>query len=209
MGIESRIGQWISNISDKLGEQVWFQQLKAKWEELDPQSRTYLKFAGGGSGALLVVIMLLSSMWSVHSLKREVSEKTALLNMINSANDEMHLLRDNLPGGGAPAAAPAAGGTTEAPNWTTYLESTATSAGVDKANFEIAPEKAGPAGDLAKESLINVTLKKVGIKQVVRFAYQAENGAKPVKVRNLAIEVKDVNTGMMEATFALSAFAVK
>jgi hypothetical protein len=204
MGTESRLGQWLTKISDKLGEQVWFQQLKAKWEELDPQSRTYLKAAAGGGGALLVVVMLLSSMWSVHRLKNEVNEKTALLNMINAANEEMHQLHDSLPGGGAPA--PAGG---EAPNWSTYLETTANAAGVDKANLDISPEKPGPAGDLAKESLINVTLKKVGIKQVVRFAFQAENGAKPVKVRNLSIDVKDVSAGMMDASLSLSAFAIK
>jgi hypothetical protein len=32
-------------VTDFLNDQPWFQQLKQKWEELDPQSRTYLQIA--------------------------------------------------------------------------------------------------------------------------------------------------------------------
>lgn len=185
-------------VTDFLNEQAWFQQIKAKWEELDPQSRSYLKIAGGAATALLFLYLILSSVWGVHKLKKELSEKNDLLMMIQSANDEMHRLRNS----GVTAAAPPAG------TWPTYFDQVAASVGIDKSILTTSAEKPGTAGDVAKETLYDLSLKKATIRQVVKFAYQLENGGQPIKLRNLTIDTGGDMTGYLDATLAISAFTL-
>ena len=68
------------------------------------------------------------------------------------------------------------------------------------------PEKPGNPSELAKEALIDLTLKKINIKQAVRYAFNLEHGARPVKLRNLSIETKSDNPGYVDAVLAVSAF---
>jgi hypothetical protein len=205
MESSSRFGQWLAKVGEKLNEQEWFQQLRAKWDELDSQSRTYIKAGAGGAAALFVVILSLSAIWSARKLRNELAEKSDLLHLVQSANDELRRLREATPGagaGGRPGEQPAA-------PWAPFFESTAATAGVDKAALSVSPEKAGATTDLAKESLFDLQLKRVNIKQVVRYAFYLENGARPVKVRNLTIDTKADPAGYMDATLAVSAFAMK
>src|SRR6266481_4632392 len=112
----------LDSVTDFLNEQAWAQQLKAKWEELDPQSRSYLKVAGIAASVLLFLFLIFSSIWSVHKLKQELSDKTDLLTMVQNANDEMRRLRET---GTPPPPADASG------PWNSYFESVATTAGID------------------------------------------------------------------------------
>lgn len=188
----------INTISDKLSEQEWFQQLKGKWEELDPQSRSYLKMAGFASGVLLFVYLTFSSLWGVHELKRELADKADLLGVVQGANEELRRLRE---GGGSINA--------EVGNWNNYFESTAAqSAGIDKSMLTISAEKPGATSDVAKESMYDIAMKKVTIKQVVKYAFQLENGNRPVKVRNISINTNADPEGFMDATLAVSGFSL-
>ena len=147
---ESRVGRFFRELGEKLNEQVWFQQIKAKWEELDPQSRLYLKYATTGGTILLVVMMVFSSWLGVRSLKKELADKNDLLTLIQSANDEMRRLKDSMPKaatGGQPGDQPDAA-------WSGYLESTAATAGIDKASVTVGGEKAGTSTDQAKDCLL-------------------------------------------------------
>lgn len=205
MASDSRISQAFAQFRDKISEQVWFQQLKGKWEELDPQSQGYLKAAGLGASALLVLTLVFGSLWRVNSLKRELAEKSDLLHVIQSANDEMRRLRDSSPSaaqGGMP------GDQNTAP-WPTFFESLASTAGIDKAAMTLSPERGGGATDMAKESLFDVSFKKVNIKQLVRYAFHLENSSRPVKLRNMTIDTAGDPNGYLDATFAVSAFTLK
>jgi hypothetical protein len=200
MESESSFRQAINKVSDWLNEQEWFGQLKGKWEELDPQSRIYLK--AGGLGGTLVVLMfvVLGAVWSVHSLKSELADKTELLGNIQIANEELRRLREETSGA-------AAGGGGTGP-WTAYFETVGTGAGMDKSTLSISAEKPGEVTDQAKETLFDLSLKHVNIKQVVRLAFGLENGSRPVKLRNLSIDTRNDPEGYMDATLAISAFAL-
>ena len=190
---------------DTIRELDAVQQLKAKWEELDPQSRTYLRFAGYGGGIILGFFILLSVVWSVHSIKKDYHEKQALLTEIQTANNEIRKLREGLP---ASVNNPDLNNTEEktvAP-WAFYFESIATAAGIDKSNITVAPERAGTVSDQSKEALIDINVKHISIKQLVRFGFNLENGARPVKLRNLSVDTKADPEGYMDAEFSVSAF---
>jgi hypothetical protein len=200
---ESRFQAWVSKINDKLSEQVWFQQLKQKWEELDQQSRMYLKVAAAGASVLFVFIMMISSIWSVHSLKNELAEKSDLLNTIQAANEELRNLRASNP-----SAEPQGDGG-ESPNWLPYFQNAASTVGIEQGSLDVSSPKPGASTDMAKESLFDINLKHVNVKQVVKYAFNLENGAKPIKLRNLLIDTKPDLSGYLDATLAVSAFNLK
>ena len=202
MDDNSRIGQFFSTLGDRLADQVWYQQLKAKWDELDDQSKAYARSGIIIGTVVLLVFLTFNFWWGVHKLKKEVAEKSDLLSLIQTANDEMKRLKETSVGvvtGRPDAAIP----------WPAYFENTATALGIDKSLLVISPEKTGPASDIATESFFDITVKHVNIKQVVRFAFSLENGTKPVRLRNLAIDTKNSASGYMDATLAVSAFLLK
>jgi hypothetical protein len=190
--------EFVNTISDKLSEQEWFQQLKGKWEELDPQSRSYLKMAGVASALILFLYLVVSSVWSIHELKKDLADKDDLLNVVQSANEELRRLRET---GGAQVNA-------EVGNWSTYFETTATPLGIEKAALTISAEKPGTSSEVAKESLYDIGMKKVTIKQVVKYAFQLENGSRPVKMRNISINTNADPEGYMDATLSVSGFSL-
>lgn len=200
MESDSRFKQWASTASDWLGEQVWFQQIKAKWDELDPNSRAYLKAGAMGGTLLLAIGLVISSIWSVHSLKSELNDKQDLLTLIQSANEELRKLREQTSG--VPTASSGGGA------WPGYFETIATNAGIEKDALGVGTEKPGATGETTKETLYDLSLKHVSVKQVVRYAFNLENGARPVKLRNIQIDTKNDPDGYMDATLSVSGFAM-
>jgi type II secretory pathway component PulM len=201
MQSSAKIREWMDSAGEFLNEQVWFQELKGKWEELDPQSKIYLRFAAVGGGILLVIITILSVIWSVHSLKKELSEKRALLSMIQNANDEINRLKNSIPGG-------ATAGSDRDEEWGAYFETVASTSGMDRGSISMGGEKAGASGDQSKEVLFEVTVKHVSIRQLIRYVLALESGRRPVKLRNLSIDTKGDPSGYMDATLAVSAFTL-
>lgn len=209
MESKTKIMELMDRIGDFFNEQAWFQQIKAKWDELDAQSRMYLQFSGAGIGALLVILLLFNYVWSVHSLKREVQDKAELLSMIQRANDEIRNLQGTNKSLASLAQSTSPGATPQPPeNWPQYLETTAGSFGVAKGSLNISEAKPGATNDVSKESLIDVTLKRVNIKQAVKFAQGLESGGKPVKLRGMKIDTSADMTGYLDVTFSLSTFVL-
>lgn len=199
MASNSRITEAFSSIGDKISEQQWFQELKGKWDELDPQSRTYLQIAAAGVTLLGTLFIVFSFIWSVHKLKNDVADKSDLLSMLQNANEELRRLKESN------TAASAAASTDPWPN---YLESTAANAGIVKPGIAVSDPKPGSSGETTKETLFDLNLKHVTIRQVIRYAQALESGSRPVKLRNLVIDTKADPTGYMDATLSISAFAL-
>ncbi|MBY0470819.1 hypothetical protein K2X30_06575 [bacterium] len=211
----AKIGELYSQVIERITEQAWFQQIKAKWDELDHQSKTYVKYAAWTGSILLIFFVVLSSIWNVYSLKRDLSDKADLLSLLQNANDEIRGLREatpalsniapTLPSGSKGAAT----NDKQAEPWRGFIETIAGNAGIDKANLNYGTEKTQKQSDVIEETVVDLALKAVSIKQVVRFAFQLENAARPIKLRNLTIDTKADPQGYMDATLAVSAFAFK
>jgi hypothetical protein len=200
--MKEKLREFWEKLSQAIGEQQWAQELKGKWEELDLQSKLYLKLALLGSGVFLVLFAIFSSIWSVHRLKQELTDKRTLLTMIQNSTDELRRLQDALP------ASTLRNGAKDTGPWSAYFETLAGLAGMDKSNLNISVEKPGTAGDQSKESLFDIDLKHVNIKQVVAYAVSLENGQRPTKIRNFSIETNADPTGYMDASFAVSGFTL-
>jgi hypothetical protein len=205
--ISEKLTEWTTTLSDSLHEQAWFQELRGKWDELDPQSKIYLKFAALGALGLSIIVLVLSAVWRVHGLKTEYEEKTQLLNTIQNANDEIRRLKDSIPlearrgdAGESKIPGDAEGGSLA------YFQSLASTHGIGSGNLSIRSEKPGTSNEYSKEILLELSMKHINVKQLVRFAYALENGKRPVKLRNLAINTQADSSGYLDATLALSAF---
>ena len=190
--IKSALGQ----IPDQLQEQVWFQQLKAKWEELDPQSRLYLQIATLASVVLVLFGTVGMSLYSVYSLRRDYQTKGELLSLLQSSNDELKRLREAspMPEGGGP--------------WRSYFEGLGTNVGLDPTKLQVADEKPGNNSDVTTEALGDISLNKVNAKQLVKYATQVESGSRPVKLRTLYVDAEPDLSGLLNARLSVSGFEV-
>ena len=196
---ESKIKALLSRLNEWFVEQIWFQQGKAKWDELDPNSKSYVKAGGLTLSLLMLMGIALSTVFGIHSLRREINEKQELLTLIQSGNEELRQLRDSSTG------VAAAGLATTGP-WLSFFESILSTAGIDKSNFTIGPEKPGQGADTTKEALYEISIKHLTLRQVVKITYQLENGTRPAKVRGLNIDTHSDAEGWMDATLAVSGF---
>jgi len=198
--LAEKLTEWSRTASEWLNDQQWYQEARAKWDELEPQTKTYIKLGLGTFALLSVFFTLLSSVWSTHSLKTELEDKNSLVNFIRGANDEIRRLKDLMPAAGA------AGSKPETAPWLSYFESSATSAGIEPSNLSLLAEKAGQSSDSAKEALIDLKVKHVNIKKLTALIKTLETGSRPIKVRNLSVEAQPDGSGYLDATLSLSGF---
>jgi hypothetical protein len=198
MESESKIAQLIEKFREWIAEQEWFQQLKTKWDELDPQSQMYARLGALGGGVVIFLLVILSSIWSVQSLKSELQGKQELLDLLQSSSDELSRLKGESMG---------LGEGNEKPNWPAFVADKATRAGIDGGSVDVSAEKPGASQGDTRESLFDIQIKHVSIKQVVRFAFNLETAEKPVKLKTLAIDTKADPEGYMDAILSVSAFS--
>jgi hypothetical protein len=211
-----RLTQIWQSFSDKIQDQVWFQQLKAKWDELDSRAKTFVKYASLFGGIALSVGLVGSSLYSVAATKSEIDEKLALIQKIQSSQDELRRLRDVTSrfGGG------------EGGPWADFLREKAQPAGFDPSVVVIASETPvgakpaeAPKGKDAKgaapmvsgpeETIVEVGLKRVNVRQLVKYVHEIENGGRTVKVRRLQIDTAPDESGYLDASVSVSAFRLK
>ena len=193
-------------LTEKLQEQVWFQQLKTKWDELDPQNRLYLKLGSLGGSFALLFFFLIAMMVSVRGLKQEFAEKTDLLTLIQASSEEIRTLKD--ANAGVRIAAP--------PNWRDFFEQVTAGAGLDKSALAVGDEQVVTSKESSKESresgaiqesLFELKVNHANIKQVVKFAYQVENSGQLVRLRSLTIDTKNDPSGYLDSVVSVSAFS--
>jgi hypothetical protein len=198
MASESAFVQWLGKVSDKIQEQGWFQQLKAKWDELDPQKRFYIQIGTMGGGLLLILIIGFSFVFSVRSLRSELAHKIELRAMIQNATEELNRLRvsSHPTNSGEPS------------NYQATVKASAANVGIDESLVEFGPEKAGTSSPTAKETLVEVKLKKLNVRQLVRYAVDLETNNLPIKVRSMAIDAEDPE-GYLVARMSLSVFELQ
>ena len=200
MEIESKIKASLARLGEQLNEQQWYQELRSKWEELDPQSKVYLKVAGIGGAAIAFLAMVVSSLVSVSSLKSDFNDRNELLATIRNATDEIRTLKRANQGPQGSNAAEI--------KWGPYFTAKALSNGIDGSRVVVSPEKPGNAGGTTTESMFSLELNRVNIKQAVQYAFALEGGPEPVKVKNLRIQTVG-DEGWLNAKLEVSAFALK
>ena len=222
---ESKFGRIFQGISDKVQDQPWFQQGKAKWDELDGRAKTAVKYASLIGSSVLIVGFVGSSLYSVAQQKQEIEDKLGLIQKIQSAQDELRRLKDvtsRFSGGG------------DQP-WGLFLQEKAMPSGIDPAAVQIvseavvstgaapqapAPKSAKSAKEKEKdvstvasigpeETVVEANLKKINVRQLTKYMHEIENGGRTVKVRRLKIDTHTDESGYLDANVVVSAFRLK
>jgi hypothetical protein len=189
---------FIDSMIEKILDQDWAITLKSKWEELDVGLRTQIKWGMTGAYFLAIIGFIGYSVWEISDRKALLTEKKGVLNFIQSSQDEMQKLRAQNMGLAADS-----GGT-----FSDFIDGVATQQGLQpQMQVTVASEKALPATDALKETLVDVSVKKINIRQLVKLAHELENGSKPLKLRKLLIINLDPE-GWLEAELNFSGFQV-
>lgn len=203
----TRFGRWLDEaqqkITDSLAEQAWFQELKGKWDELEPRNRQIILYGGGATAVALCIVSVLAFVYGAYSLKSEYAKKVELLSVIQGATQEVRFLKQRL-GAGASAEEP---GSADKPDWRSIFMGTAAQSNILEPSVQISAEKPGESNGVTSESLFEISIKRVNIKQAVRFAHALENSPNPVKIRNLMVETEGAE-GYLNAKYFVSAFAL-
>jgi|GEM_PF-675514 len=222
---ESKFGRMIQTLSDKTQDQVWYQQGKAKWDELDVRAKMAVKYALLIGSAALIVGLVGTSLYSVAAQKQEIEEKLGLIQKITSAQDELRRLKDvtsRFNGAGdqpwgqflqekavpAGIAADAVVIVSEA-----VVGAVATPVATPKSSAKSAKDKEkeiAPASSIIpEETVIEASLKKINVRQLTKFVNEIENGGRTVKVRRLQVDTHPDESGYLDATVVVSAFRLK
>lgn len=215
---ESKLSQAFQSISDKVQDQVWFQQGKAKWDELDARSKMAVKYLLLIVGSVGGVALVGTSLYNVSEQKREIDDKLALVQKIQSAQDELRRLKDITSRFNG----------TDSTSWSQFLQDKAQIAGFDPSIVSVTSEKvissaAPPASKkdpkskdspafetvAPEESVIEASLKKINVRQLVKYVHEVENGGRTVKVRRLQVDTNPDESGYLDATIIVSAFRLK
>lgn len=181
---ESRFSQMLRSFSDKIQDQGWFQQLKAKWDELDARAKVALKYTLLLGSSVLTVGFVGTNLYDVAVKKHDIDERLALIGKIQSAQDELKRLKDvtsRLSGGN------------EQP-WGEFLKAKAESSGFDSSIVQVVSEKivsasaAPPSKDSRntkdsktpapvpgitgpEETVVESAIKHVNVRQLIKFVH--------------------------------------
>lgn len=194
---ESTFGKIWNQISDKIQDQVWFQQIKSKWEELDAQSRYAIKIGSfivilvGGVG--LVVSMAFTTM-SNHA---ELQDKRFLIQKIQSSQEELRKLKETTARAGMGDEGP----------WNSFIQSQAMASGLDPVNVTVSePTKVNSGANSKAPSLIEemefeTTAKKINVRHLVKFVYNVENSGRMAKVKKIEVLTQPDESGYLDVKF--------
>lgn len=187
-----------SSILDKLNEQVWFQQIKAKWDEVPLESRNAIQISGISIISISILSGLLYFGLETYTLKKQYNDRLSILSLLQNATDEINRLKEKSSLSGAE----------EKGGWDSYFTKKAEGQHITKEQITISPESAIGSGGATKELAVTLTMKHINIKQFTNLVQSIENGERPVKVRNINVDTHFDPEGYLDAKIIVSAFEV-
>ena len=193
-----RIRELLTQFQEWISQQGFYQEIRARWEELDPQSQFYVRMGSIVGACLLVVAFVIGSIASTYHIKSLAHQKQDLLGVVQQANDEMKYLR-SITGNSPSETAP------PPPVWNQVIESVATQVGIPRESVTLLSEKQGTGSPTAKEALLEIQLQRTNIRKLVKFSVELENNAIPLKIRNIQVGTLGAE-GHIQAKIAVSGF---
>jgi general secretion pathway protein M len=86
-----------------------------------------------------------------------------------------------------------------------FLEDLANKAGV-KNNIVYMKPALSTAGELYRESSVEMRLEGIGLQQLIRYLYDIERAPQLLRVRRMAIKPRTANADLLDVTFQVSTF---
>jgi type II secretory pathway component PulM len=183
---------------DRMKEQEWFQQLNAAWGQLPPEQQQMARIGGTVAGFLISAYLMFTTYDSAHTAKEEYYQKEELTRILTQANDELRRLKGQntgIPQGSAQT-------------WSSVFQGLATLQGLPATAVEILKESPGATQGVIQESLLEVKIKGLQVRQLVPMLYQIEHGSPPMKLKGLIVE-PSTEEGVLNAKVNVSGYMAK
>jgi hypothetical protein len=183
---------------DRMKEQEWFQQLNSAWGQLPPEQQRMARIGGTVTGFLISAYLMFNTYDSAHTAKEEYYQKEELTRILTQANDELRRLKGQntgIPQGSAQT-------------WSSVFQGLATLQGLPATAVEILKESPGATQGVIQESLLEVKIKGLQVRQLVPMLYQIEHGSPPMKLKGLIVE-PSTEEGVLNAKVNVSGYMAK
>jgi hypothetical protein len=208
----SRLSELASSLKSslqKIGEQIResesYQQIKAKYDELDAQTKLYVNLAVVAGCALVVFSTVLAGMAKVSSLKSDVNDREELIGSLERSADTIRQLKaqQSSSRGSADANSPLA----------SFVENVGINSNLDRGKMDIGAERDAPndpANKDAIESLVDVKISQINVRQLTRFLFNlVDQGAvRSLNIKDLSVDTKDAS-GYIDASVTVAAYRAK
>ena len=200
---ESTFGRVYQNLMNKLEDQVWFQQIKAKYDELPPQTKYTLKLSCFSAIIASFGFVVFTLAVGAIEKKNEYQEKLALIQKISNSQDELRRLKETT------SRAHAEGDTTP---WNDYLQGQISSLGIEAEGVSVSTPKKAPSNPksptLIESADIDVTLKKMNIRQLVKLIFNIENGSRIAKIKQMNVTAQPDESGYLDLTMTVTGYTL-
>lgn len=196
--VEAAINDFVKSASEWLTEQSWFDDLKMRWQDLDPRSRGTIKLGALGLGVVLSFLTMISVLSGVTSARSDYYARLEMAGTLDAATAELKSLKRRT---GAET-----GGEMPTP-WSEKFGRIATESSIDPSAMIVGPETPGKQNELVKEGIFDLSFKNITIRQLVGFLIKLQTSGSPARLD--AIEINTVGAeGYLDAKTRVSALTV-
>lgn len=186
-----------TKLSESIASQVWFQELKTKWDQLDSAQQSMAKIGGVITGVLAVIGVLVSFGLSAHGLKQDLKNKRELLKLLSQMSEE------------SKPSSTESEASAQTLQWKKEIESITSRLMINTSQIEWKDEKRIASQNPAQlETWLEFKLNDIELRQLVKLSVAIETHQPPLKVRALNVD-SSRSKGKVLATFSVSGFEVK
>lgn len=188
--------------TDRIRDSEAVQQIKAKYDELDPQSKLYLNLGGVIAGFLFILITVISGLSTVNGLKNDMNEREEMIGWLQRSGDNLKLMKAQFE-------------SKQNDNINTplnsFIENVGATTGLNPEKLSVAAESAGETLKEAKEVLVDVKMAHTNLKVVTRFLFNlTDQGEKRnLTIKNLTIDTKEDPDGYIDVSMTVAGYKPK
>ncbi|MBI2606262.1 MAG: hypothetical protein HYW49_09305 [Deltaproteobacteria bacterium] len=193
----------LGELLEKIKESEAYHQVKAKYDELDSQTKLYINLGIIAAILLVVVISVIGGVAKVSGLASDINRRDELIGYLQISADHLKQLKEKQEAaqGNADVSSPLP----------TFIENVSTNTGLNPEKLVLGLEKPGQEMKEAKEALIEVKLTQINLKQLARLLFNLtdQGSARNLNIRDLTIDTKGDPTGYLDAAFMVATYKAK
>lgn len=199
----AKLKQKLKEAWDSIQDSEAYQQIKTKYDDLDTQVKLYINLGAIGFLALIIMISVLSGLARVKGLKSEIDDKEVLIGYLQRSADSIKQMR-------AQAQASLGAPDLSSP-LNTFAEGVFATSNIDRAKMEIAAERPGAEDKDSREVLVDIKLKQLNLRQIVRFLFNLTDQGKKrsLNIKELDIDTHGDPSGYMDAAITIASYRSK
>lgn len=192
----------LDKILDQIRDSEAFQQVKGKYDELDSQAKLYVNLGAFAAMVFLIFLTLVISMARLSHLKSDLTEREELIGYLQTSSDQIKQLKAQQ--------ASSRGLDTSTP-LPSFISTVATNNRIDPSKVEVGSERPGAADKDAVETLLDVKLSQVNLRQISQFLFALtdQGSARGLNIKDLNIDTKGDASGWMDASITVASYKAK